>query len=157
MDGTSIMLIGFITLVILIGITVFFLLTLQNTLKAVSPIYRRMQPAAVWRTLIPFYNFYFIFIMVEAIADSIEAHLQQVGLEVKKPTYQLGRAWAILSLVNFLLNALKIEVLSSITSIVLLGCFIAYWASVASYKKKVEQTPELILDVEKEQANAVQK
>ena len=50
---------------------IFFLLTLQNTLKAISEENRKMPPANVWLMFIPLFNIVWQFIMVDRIAHSL--------------------------------------------------------------------------------------
>ncbi len=152
-DETSAFLIGLSTIIIILTVYVLFLLTLQNTLKAISPENRLIEPGAVWRILIPFYNFYFIFVLVQKLASSIAAHLEASGepLPDSRPTVNLGLLWAILTLTNFFLNAIKFNELSPVLSVGSVVALVIYWISVAGYKKKIQQHPVILLDAEREQ------
>lgn len=71
--------------------TIFFLLTLQNTLKAVQPGNRYMPPANVWLMLIPVFNIIWQFIVVARVSDSIRAELAARGTPAgDRPTYSIG-------------------------------------------------------------------
>ena len=50
---------------------VFFLLTQQNTLKAIRRENRRLRPGLVWLQLIPIFNFCWMFVVVTRVADSL--------------------------------------------------------------------------------------
>ncbi len=150
---TTTLLIGISTIIIILTVYVLFLLTLQNTLKAINPENRLMDPGAVWRILIPFYNFYFIFVLVQRLASSIAAQLEACGepLPDSRPTVNIGLLWAILTLINFFLNTLKFSDLSPLLSVGSIAALIIYWISVAGYKKKIQQHPVILLDAEREQ------
>lgn len=152
-DGEVAFLFGLCVMLIIITAYILFLLTLQNTFRAISPENRLMEPGAVWRILIPVYNFYFVFVLVQRLANSIAAHLEASGEPVpdSRPTVNIGMLWAILTITNFFLNALHFYDLRSILTIAAVVCMIIYWISVANYKKKIEQHPVILLDAEKVQ------
>src|SRR6476619_6032311 len=86
-------------LLVVIGLcilpVIFFLITLQNTLKIIEPQNRKMQPGYVWLVLIPFFGIVWSFIMVKAIAESCKAQLEQYDVFYEqKPTYSVGIGWA---------------------------------------------------------------
>ena len=131
-------------LAILIGLTIFilYLLTLQNTLKAVSPVNRQMEPGMVWLLLVPVFTLIWQFIVARKISASIEREYHSRGLPCKpQPTYNAGLALAILYCVNTLLYW-SIP-LRGIISIALLTSLIIYWVQVNSYKNKLRQLPPL--------------
>src|SRR3954452_22145897 len=97
---------------------IFFLVTLQNTLKIIEPQNRKMQPGNVWLLLIPLFGFVWWFVIVNAIADSCKAQLEQYDVFYEqKSTYNLGMGWAICLVLSMVVN------LFSIVSIVM---FITY-------------------------------
>ena len=139
-------------LLIFLVVAILFIRTLQNTLLSISPENRQIKPPAVWRILIPIYNFYFVFVLVDGISDSIQAHLESGGEEVNsRPAHEIGRVWAVLFFVFYLLRIFELNPLDELALVATLVCFIIYWKSVSNYKKKIEQSPELFLDAEKEQ------
>jgi Na+/phosphate symporter len=107
---------------------IFFLLTLQNTLKVISPENRKMQPSNVWLMFIPLFNIIWQFIMVDRIAQSISAECVKLNIAVKqtKPTYNIGLAWNICNCISF------IPIIGGLTALVM---FILYWVKVGEYKK----------------------
>lgn len=104
---------GALQLLLLLGFlipAIFFLITQQNTLKAVRPENRLMHPGLVWLQLVPIFNYVWIFIVVRRIADSLakefagwesdsvfgiadEESLKKIG---KRPTYGIGLTYCIL-------------------------------------------------------------
>ena len=110
---------------------IFFLLTLQNTLKAISEENRRMPPANVWLLFIPLFNIVWQFIVVDKIAQSIAAECARLNLPVKedKPTYGIGLAWNICNCVSI------IPIIGGLAALV---TFIIYWVKVTEYKNLIK-------------------
>lgn len=122
---------------------IFFLLTLQNTLKAISVENRRMPPGNVWLLFIPLFNIIWQFIVVDKIAQSIAAECARLNIPVtdSKPTYGIGLAWNIC---NFLTI---IPIIGGLASLV---TFIIYWVKVSEYKKLIQANQNnFILDAER--------
>jgi len=113
-------------------IVVLFLLNLQNLLKAISPENRRMTPGQVWLMFIPLFNIVWQFILVDRIAESIEAEYAMRGLPMeRKPTYNLGLAYCILSLLTWF----------PLVSLALLIIGILYWVKTAEFRKNISAMP----------------
>jgi len=120
-------------LLALIGIciipVIFFLITLQNTLKAVEPQNRSMKPGNVWLILIPVFGFVWSIVMVNAIANSCKTQLEQYGVFYEqKPTYSIGMGWVTCSILSMVIN------LFSFVAIVML---IVYWIKVNDVRKQL--------------------
>lgn len=144
MPGAEILI--FILLVTLV-VYILFLVTQQNLLKAIKPHNRKISPGEVWLQLIPLFNFVWIFIVVTRIADSIKQEFRDrqenafLGLpnpeiveEInKRPTYDIGIAYAILTVCSI------IPLLGTLASIAALICWIIYWVKLSEYKNKLEQ------------------
>ena len=123
----------FLVLFLIPGI--FFLLTLQNTLKAISDENRRMPPANVWLLFIPLFNIVWQFIVVDKIAQSIAAECARLNLPVKedKPTYGIGLAWNICNCISI------IPIVGGLAALI---TFIIYWVKVAEYKKLIKSNQD---------------
>ena len=131
----------FLALFIVPGIL--FLLTLQNTLKAISPENRKMPPANVWLLFIPFFNIVWQFIMVDRIAKSIGAECFRLNIPVKedKPTYSASLAWNICNCIT---------IIPIIGALAALTMFIIYWAKVYQFKNLIKANQDnYMLDAEK--------
>lgn len=112
--------------------SIFFMINLQNTLKAVEPQNRTMQPANVWLMLVPVLNVVWIFMVVSAIGNSTKAQLEQYGVySSERPTYNIGLAWAICSLCNW------IPVLGGFAALASIILFIVYWIKVNEVRKQL--------------------
>jgi hypothetical protein len=119
---------------------IFFIITLQNTLKAISPENRKMPFANVWFLCIPVFNFYWQFIVVNKIAQSIGIECKRLGIPVKetKPTYGIGLSWNIcyllflIPLIKFLIPLIKLWV-----GIILTITWVIYWIKVNHYGKLI--------------------
>jgi hypothetical protein len=86
---------------------IFFLLTLQNTLNAISFENRKMEPSLVWLSLIPLFGLVWQFIIVDRMAGSLQAEFAKRGMatEEVRPGNSIGLAYCILfccSLIPFL-------------------------------------------------------
>ncbi len=122
---------------------IFFLLTLQKTLNAISPENRRMPASNVWLMFIPLFNIVWQFIVVDKIAQSITAECTRLNIPVtdSKPTYNIGLAWNICNLVTFI---------PFIGSLAALVTFILYWVKVSEYKNLIIANKDnFLLDAEK--------
>jgi hypothetical protein len=87
----------FLFLALLILPAIFFIITLQNTLKAVSSENRKMPFTNVWLLFIPLFNFYWQFVVVNKMAQSIALECEKLHIPVKdsKPISKLGLTWSI--------------------------------------------------------------
>jgi hypothetical protein len=145
-----------ILLLVFIGIAVLFLLTQQNTLKAVRRENRLMQPGLVWLQLIPVVGQIWQFIVVLRIAKSIRKEIKFVqgdslfgssDLNVAeklthRATLAIGISYCTLTLVGALFNLfmtagqesplIPIVGLIFLTGIV---CWIIYWVRLAQSRK----------------------
>lgn len=122
---------------------IFFLLTLQNTLKAISQENRRMSPGNVWLMFIPLFNIVWQFIVVDKIAQSIGAECTRLNIPVKenKPTYNIGLAWNICNCLTI------IPVIGGLASLI---TFILYWVKVSEYKNLINANQNnFMLDAER--------
>lgn len=134
-----------LTLIISIPIAIFYLLTLQNTLKAVSPPNRAMPPGQVWLLLIPFFATIWNFIVVTKISKSIEQEFISRGIAIKRqPTFALGLVMCISQCV-WPLQTLMMRPAPVLALIGLVGLitFIIYWAKVNEYKKMMWRLPPI--------------
>lgn len=128
--------------------TIFFLITQQNTLKAIQPQNRTMSPGEVWLQLIPLFNLVWAFIVVNRIAESLRRELstpQPFSFEenqfqasyyesTEKPTQQIGTAMCVLNCCAFIPF---IGILARIAGIV---CWIVYWVKLSEYKNQITST-----------------
>ena len=125
---------------------IFFLLTQQNTLKAIRHENRFMSPGEVWLQMIPLFGIVWQFIVVTKISKSIKKELaskdqfsfdsnpyNHVDLESDRPTYQIGMAMCILMVCSI------IPVLGVLCSLAGIVCWIVYWVKLSQYKNQIEQ------------------
>lgn len=125
---------------------VFFVITLQNTLKVISPENRKMPFANVWLLFIPLFNFYWQFVVVNRIAESIAMESEKLHIPVKesKQTYKLGLTWSICYIL-FLIPVLKMWV-----AIIIIPAWIVYWIKVNQYRKLIiENQSTFLYDAER--------
>ena len=128
---TEILLVAFV--VILIP-GIFYLVTLQKALAAVSPQNRKMPPGQVWLLLIPLFNIVWYFIVVDAIAVSFERESISKGMSSEpKPTYNIGLATAILNICSV------IPVLGFFCGLATIVCGIVHWVKVNETKNDLQR------------------
>lgn len=138
----TIMIIGFAIFIIPL---IFFLITQQNTLKAIQVKNRLMSPGEVWLQLIPLFGIVWQFFVVSRIAGSISRELasdntfsfeEQQNTDRNqsniKPTYNIGIAYCVLTVCSI------IPVLGGITAIAGLVCWIIYWVKLSEYKNQLQ-------------------
>lgn len=112
--------------ILLVGI--FYLLTLQNTLKTISPENRKMEPGNVWFLLIPLVNIVYSFIVVDAISVSLKNEYEKYGVvTAEKPAYNIGLAMCILNILSVI----------PFVGIVTFLCWIIYWVKVNEHKNEI--------------------
>jgi hypothetical protein len=142
-----------ILLLVFVVIAFLFLLTQQNTLKAVKPENRLMQPGLVWLQLIPLFGQIWQFRVVTRIADSIVKQRMSfaedsiVGLADytaaedagQRPTYGMGIIYCTLLLIDMALSVLpdKLPLIQGPVALTMMTCWIIYWVRLAAEKKKL--------------------
>lgn len=119
-------------LILLLIPAIFYVLTLQNTLKAIQPQNRKMAPINVWLLFIPIFNFVWNFFVVTNITKSIDAEYASKGVNDKTMnTYNIGLAMSILYCINW------IPLLSVLTAIPTLICWILFWVQISGHKNRI--------------------
>jgi hypothetical protein len=145
---------------------IFFLVSQQRTLQVIRPELRELRPGLVWLQLIPLFNWYWMFVVVTRIADSISKEMvarqddsilgipdfDAVQAVSNRPTYKIGMAYCFLYLGCFLsMVAINLTVNSSdmlnaafggVLILLLLGafcCWIIYWVKLAQNRRKLER------------------
>ncbi len=141
--------IQFLFLLLFLVSYIFFLVTQQNTLKAIQPQNRAMTPGEVWLQLIPFFNLVWQFVAVIRVSNSIKREYQyrqensflglpdpEVTAELnKKPAYDIGIAYCVLACCSII----PVPQIKLTTSLGALICWIIYWAKLAEYKNKLRR------------------
>ncbi len=140
--GSEWILISLVFIPIFFLTAIFFLLTLQKTLQAVSPENRRMPPSNVWLMFIPLFNIVWQFIMVDKISQSLAAECAKLSIPTKdtKPTYNIGLAWNICNTLSFI----------PFVGLAALVTFILYWVKVSEFKTLMKANQNnFMLDAER--------
>jgi hypothetical protein len=138
-------LITLLLLVLLLIPTIFYFISLQKALEAVSPENRQMPPGQVWLSLIPLFNFVWMFFVVNKIAQSFQLECYGLNIPVKelKPTQGIGNAKNILHLCAL------IPVVGELASLGFIVCWIIHWVKVNEYKNLIlANRDNIILDAE---------
>ena len=125
--------------------TILYLITLQKALEAVSEENRQMPPRQVWLSLIPLFNFVWMFFVVNKIADSFQLECYRLNIPTSevKPTKGIGSAKNMLRICSF------IPFLGIFANIGFVICWIIYWVKVNQIKNQIiANRDNLILDAE---------
>ncbi len=105
---------------------IFFLLTLRNLLRQVSPQNQVMTPNSVWLNLIPLFGTIWMFVTIVRVRDSVSAEFRSRGLAPAGDFgFGVGIAYAILML------------FAGIPGMV---CWIIYWVKIADLKTQLAQS-----------------
>jgi len=133
---------------------VLFLLSQQNTLKAIRPENRELNPGQVWLQLIPLFNLYWQFIVVTRIADSISRQnasfqddsilgipdydaVEAIG---QRPTYNIGMAYCILFLINTVFSYIPdLKMMQGLVALGAITCWGIYWVKLLENKRKIQK------------------
>lgn len=140
------MLIAFFIVAIFLIPTIFYLLTLQKALQAVSVENRRMPPGQVWLSLIPLFNLIWMFIVVNKIAESFaaECYLLNIPTDETNPTQGIGNTKNILALCTM------IPIIGVLAGIGYIVCWIMHWVKVNEYKNLILANKDnIILEAER--------
>ncbi|GAB4091991.1 hypothetical protein [Flaviaesturariibacter terrae] len=149
-DSTILTGVIMITLAMLLAwvvVNIFFIITLQNTLRLVKPQNRRMRPGQVWLLLIPVFSLVWNFIVVNRVAESIhnencdEKFSFEDGSSAgdpfadmkERPTRSIGLAYSICSATAW------IPMIGTLTGLGGFVCWIMYWVEVNKCRKALEQ------------------
>ena len=126
--------------------TILYFITLQKALEAVSPQNRMMPPGQVWLSLIPLFNFVWMFFVVNKIADSFRLECYRLNIPTKelKPSFGIGNAKNILHLGTI------IPFLGALASLGFIVCWILHWIKVNEIKNLILANRDTnILDAER--------
>jgi len=112
-----------------------FLLTLHGALARCES--RTMAPGQVWLLLVPVLQMGWIFVVVSALADSLQLEYSRRGIPVAaKPGKKNGYTYAILSLLNI------VPFVGILTILPSLVYWIRYWAEIAKLSRGIALAPD---------------
>jgi hypothetical protein len=123
-------------LLIGLGITIAFLMTLQKALSRCDRRNRTMEPGQVWLNLIPCFNIVWQFITVIRISESLANEFRDRGIRSRD---DFGKSLGITTLVLGFLGI--IPYIGALFGLAELVCGIIYWVKIAGYSKRLASTP----------------
>jgi len=117
----------------------FFFRTIQRALLQCAPQNQKMVPINAFLGLIPVFNYYWNFRVVNAVADSLAAEYQMRGMHrtEERPGAQVGMAFAILYC-GGLIQYAGIPVIGQLCGLAGFICWIVYWVRIARFKRELE-------------------
>lgn len=115
----------------------YYLVTLQRTLKEISPENRKMPPEQVWLSIIPLFGIIWQFFIVSRLSDSLALELSKrnVYAEERRPAYNIGMAYCIL------ISAVIIPYINILASLGGLVCWVLFWLKVNDYRMLLLENP----------------
>ena len=117
-------------------VLIFFLLSLQKNLKAISESNRTMNPPMVWLNLIPLFNWGWMIYTAIKISESLEKELTARDISFDaKPAYALGLTFSIMNATGILWS--WIPILGLLIAIGLLVVWIMYWVQISKFTKQL--------------------
>jgi hypothetical protein len=119
--------------IIVLVVFILYLITLMNTLSAISPQNRRLTPGLVFLLLIPLFNLVWNFIVVTKIRDSLQAEFSARNLSGQGFGYGVGLAMCILYIASV------IPLINLLAAPALLVCWIIYWVQIAGFKGQLSK------------------
>jgi len=121
----------------IIVVNVFYLLTLQNTLKEVQDANRKTAPTNVWLMFIPLFNLIYPFILYPQICDSVKDEYRYRGLKQDGDFGRgIGIALPILTLCSI------VPILGILASMAHLVLFIIFWVKMSEFKTELANSPK---------------
>jgi hypothetical protein len=125
-----------IVILLVLGVIpqIFYLLTMQRTLKAISIENRKIEPDQVWFSLIPLFGLIWNFIMIIRVTDSLQSEFKKRNIHTneEKPGYSIGITYCTLFCCAI------IPILGSIAAIAGFVCWIIYWVKINTFKTELE-------------------
>jgi len=136
-SGTAAFLIVLAFIVLVSLPMVMYLMTLQGTLREISPENRRMPPEQVWLSLIPLVGIFWQYVIVARLSDSIRLEFtkRNIYAEEPRPAYRIGLAFCIL------ISCSVIPYLGFLAALAGMVCWILYWLRVNDYRNILLENP----------------
>ena len=142
LDMTEIIFVG-LALTVFVGLPIqaSFLWTLHRTLQRCAPENRTLSPGLVWLSLIPLFGYFWQFVIVSRIDDSLRREFisRSKGMPMPQQNYGygIGITMCILPIGTI------IPIIGIAFGLAALVCWIVYWAKIAGYSDALAAGKEL--------------
>lgn len=128
----------FLIFLVILGIGIAYILTLQRAISRCAPQNRATSPESAWLLLIPLFNMIWPFILYPRISETLEREFRARNLPIEpQPAKNLGLAVAVLHVCWF------IPVVHVFTAIAGFICLIFYWVKISGYSSQLLGAPVL--------------
>ncbi|RXK61819.1 hypothetical protein ESA94_02050 [Lacibacter luteus] len=145
----GILLIPFLTFFLLIAVAVLFI---YGQHRAISVIYlpsRKLNTSDVWFQLIPVFNFYWSFVVVNRLSASFAEEFDR--LQITRRELYPTRAAGIASILLYFVSLIPVKEIKTLAGAGWFVCFIVYWIQIQKCRKLIlDNQDNDLLDVEKE-------
>lgn len=148
----ALLLIPTITLLLLLAVALLFLYGQYRAVSVISPLSRKLTASDVWFQLIPVFNFYWSFVVVNRLSASFAEEFDRLQIAHNElyPTRALGIATILLYFVS-LIPVSEVKITAGIAWFV---CFLFYWVQIQKCRKIIlDHQDNDLLDVERELLN----
>jgi len=108
----------------------FYILSLQKALNKCKVENRTMSPGSLWLYLIPFFNVFWHFVIVNSMAASLNKEFKSRQVQADPlPGKKLGLAMCILTACSML------PLIGLLTLLAAFICWICYWVKMVNYSE----------------------
>ncbi len=148
----ALLLIPTITLLLLLAVALLFLYGQYRAVNVISPLSRKLTASDVWFQLIPVFNFYWSFVVVNRLSASFAEEFDRLQIAHNElyPTRAVGIATILLYFVS-LIPVSEVKITAGIAWFV---CFLFYWVQIQKCRKIIlDHQDNDLLDVERELLN----
>ena len=140
--GTTVQLVIGVLIVgaIVLTIAYFFVRTLHRALTRCSSESRTMSPARVWLLFVPFFNFFWLFWVVNALSDSLHREFTRRGIAAEPhPGRSLGYGYAILFGLSRGFSMIPVvgDIAGALAGAGGTICWIFYWMKIADHSARI--------------------
>jgi hypothetical protein len=145
----GILLIPLFTLFLLLAVAVLFLYGQHRAVQVISPMSRTLSPGDVWFQLIPVFNFYWAFVVVNRLSASFALEFDRLQISHKElyPTRALGIACMLL----YFISLIPVSEVKTTAGLGWFVCFLFYWLQIQKCRKLIlDNKDNDLLDIEKE-------
>jgi hypothetical protein len=123
-----------IVIAVVILIVLAFLSAVARVLRRVQPENRRLEPGQVWLNLIPVFNFIWVTVTVERVAESLRSEFSARSLH--SPDEPYGRKYGLVTLALIASGVFYVTIPIAYPLAIIFG--IAYWRQLNRYAERLK-------------------
>lgn len=118
-------------------------------MKVISPLSRKLSANDVWFQLIPVFNFYWSFVVVNRLSASFAEEFDR--LQISHSELYPTRALGIASILLYFVSLIPVSEVKIPAGLAWFVCFLFYWLQIQKCRKRIlDNQDNDLLDIEKE-------